>query len=220
MDLKVLISKLIGYAIVGFSFIFKLTQIVTIINTKSAEGLSEFSCMTEIFVYLNTALYSFHLGLAYSTYLENVIILAQTLIILLLLYLFSKSTSFIQTIQRLTFIPMLIVISYFCLEDKLITKNNWQLIASSPLFFMSLSKLTQIINSYRLQSTGPLSMITALLGITGNITRGFTLVVESGDLLLILNQVYSLSLNFITMVQIIIYRPKAIEETKGKDKLN
>ena len=51
------------------------------INTKSAEGLNEFSCM---------ALYSFHLGFTYSTYLENVIISFQTLVILLLLYLFSK----------------------------------------------------------------------------------------------------------------------------------
>ena len=218
--LQVLISKIIGIAIVGLSFTFKLPQIITMIKEKTAEGLSEMSCMTDILVYLSSALYAIHLKLPFSVYGENIIILTQSAIILILFYAFTnrKSLVSLETVQRFLFTPVIIAISYFCIEDKIIPENIWQIIASSPIIFISISKISQILTSFRLRSTGPLSPFTSVLGIVGPLSRMFTLIVESGDMFLIGTQIYSIILNTIVLVQIIMYKKQESGETPGEKK--
>ncbi len=185
MDIKWIISKLLGYSIVSLSFIFKLPQIISMYKDKMIKGLSELSLMSEILVYSNTALYSYHLKMPFSTWGENLIIVTQCIIILLLFYLYSNwsNISIIHKLQRLLLLPLLFAFVIVSVDGKLITEEHWSLIASSPLFFVSTSRISQIINSYRVKSTGPLNIVTFILGIMGNLARGYTIIIESGDLL-------------------------------------
>jgi len=123
MDIKFIVSKILGYSILGFSFIFKIPQIKTMYFTKSASGLSEMSCMTEILMYLNSALYSYHSNLPISTYGENVIVLFQSITILVLLYQYSSGNNLLVKIQRLLFFPLISAFAFVCLQDKLLTEQ-------------------------------------------------------------------------------------------------
>jgi len=209
-------SKILGFSILGFSFIFKIPQILIMYFTKSADGLSEMSCMTEILFYLNTALFSYHSNLSISTYGENVIILSQSITILVLLYQYSSGNNLLVKIQRLLFFPLISAYAFVCLQDKLLTEQQWEIIAASSLFLISVSSLTQIFKSFREKSTGPLSSITFILAIAGNASRLFTLIVESGDWLIIAPTLYSLVLNVVLLVQIFIFAPKQ-EEKDGDE---
>ena len=214
-----ILSKIFGILIGGLAFTFKLPQIVSMVKEKTAEGLSEISCMSEIFVDLSTALYSYKIGASLSLYSDNVIILAQTVIVLFLLYAFTsiKNLSTFGVIQRLLFTPTIITICYVCINDKVISENAWQMIASSPLIFISISKISQILKSFSMKSTGPLSSFTYILGIIAPSIRMFTLIVESGDFVLIFIQVYTITLNAVILAQISMYKKvseRNLEEIK------
>lgn len=47
--LKMLVSKLLGFAVIGGSLLYKVPQILKIINIKSVYGLSFFSTIIELF---------------------------------------------------------------------------------------------------------------------------------------------------------------------------
>ena len=83
------------------------------------------------------------------------------------------------------------------------------------------SKITQIIKSYRDKSTGPLSSITFLLNMVGNIARIFTTIKETKDFIMASGFIISFVLNLIIFLQIIYYnRSQKVEKPEeAKDKV-
>ena len=86
--LKFTFSKMVGFAVISGSVIYKVPQIMKILNAGTTKGISTSSCYAEAFVFLHTMSYSRHLGLSFTVYGENVSILIQQMILLLLVYKF------------------------------------------------------------------------------------------------------------------------------------
>ena len=218
IDISFLLSKLLGYGIVLFSMTLKLPQIYNMMEIQSDRGLSYLTMYTEIVIYLFCALYGYHQGNPFSTYGENVFILIQSLIIVALCWMYSTHTSSASKVFRLVFMLFLVITTFKCIEGRDIPEYVWTLLISSAITLSSLARMSQIFVSYREKDTGSLSPVTFSLGVLGSITRIFTTYTETKDLILIATFVYGAFLNFVVLMQIVIYgdKSKKIDGNKKK----
>ena len=75
------ISKLIGYGIVYCSFTLKIPQIIKLLSTKSAVGISIIGLTIESLGFLATGAYFYRKGYPTSTYGEAPIIFFENMIV-------------------------------------------------------------------------------------------------------------------------------------------
>jgi mannose-P-dolichol utilization defect protein 1 len=209
-----ILSKLIGYSIIFFSFILKVPQIKNMMKMKSDEGLSYVSIYLEIIIFLFSGLYGYHYENPFSTYGENCIILAQSLTILFLCWSYGAKASIFSKINRFLFLSSLAVLTAISIKN-LLPESAWFYIGSSPVPLASVARLTQIYESYKAKSTGPLSAFTFFLALGGSAARVFTTMTETNDYLLIFTYTYGAFLNLIILIQIFIYGNKS---AKSKEK--
>ncbi|MBA0745859.1 hypothetical protein Gogos_008418 [Gossypium gossypioides] len=98
-----LISKLLGYAIVAASTTVKLPQILKIVNHKSVRGLSLIAFELEVVGYTIALAYCLHNGLPFSAYGELVFLLIQALILVAVIYYYSKPVGITTWIRALLY---------------------------------------------------------------------------------------------------------------------
>ena len=85
-----IISKSLGLLILGGSSIFKMPQIIKILKSKSVEGINPLLYYMESVNYFNIAAYGVHRNLAFTIYGENVFSLVQDIIIIFLIWAYSR----------------------------------------------------------------------------------------------------------------------------------
>lgn len=78
---KLAISKGLGIGIIGASSIVKIPQLLKLLNSQSAEGLSFLSYLLESSSYLISLAYNVRHGFPFSTYGETALILVQNIAI-------------------------------------------------------------------------------------------------------------------------------------------
>lgn len=87
--LKLAISKALGIGIVAASSIVKVPQILNLVRSRSASGVSFLSYLLETTSYLISLAYNFRNGFPFSTYGETACILAQNIVITVLVLNYS-----------------------------------------------------------------------------------------------------------------------------------
>ena len=87
--IKLAISKGLGIGIIAASSIVKIPQILKLINSKSAEGISFLSYLLETSAYLISLAYNVRQGFPFSTYGETSLILVQNVVIAILVLNYS-----------------------------------------------------------------------------------------------------------------------------------
>ena len=115
--------------------IFKLPQIIKILNNKSVEGISKGLFYLDFLPYLHTGAYSMHSKLPFSVYGDNVFIVCQSFILIFLFWIYNKSIGVVEKILLFIGITMYTTI---LLQDKLVTEEAWSVITSSNFFIMFL----------------------------------------------------------------------------------
>jgi len=91
--LKLAISKGLGIGIIGASSIVKVPQIIKLVHSKSASGISFLSYLLETSSYLITLAYNVRNGFPFSTFGETALILGQNVIITVLVLNYSGRAS-------------------------------------------------------------------------------------------------------------------------------
>lgn len=91
--LKFAISKGLGIGIIGASSIVKVPQIIKLVQSKSASGVSFLSYLLETTSYLITLAYNIRNGFPFSTFGETALILGQNVIITVLVLNYSGRAS-------------------------------------------------------------------------------------------------------------------------------
>lgn len=91
--LKLAVSKGLGIGIIAASSIVKVPQILKLVNSKSAEGVSFLSYLLETSAYLITLAYNVRNGFPFSTFGETALILGQNIIISVLVLNYSGKAS-------------------------------------------------------------------------------------------------------------------------------
>jgi mannose-P-dolichol utilization defect protein 1 len=120
LDFKFLVSKTLGYAILIGAFGLKIPQILNIIKNKSTAGLSPMGFYMEVPLVSTVLVYNYLNNNPISSYGENIVILIQNLVLVVLLWNYSKPNTDIFTIILVLSIFVSVPIICFSLPKELL----------------------------------------------------------------------------------------------------
>ncbi|KAI0031369.1 hypothetical protein K488DRAFT_52221 [Vararia minispora EC-137] len=183
-------SKGIGLGIVVGGSIMKVPQLLLILRSNSARGLSLPAYILETLAYAITTVYSWRNAYAFSTYGENFFLTLQNVVITFLIVAYA-----VQRPKQALSAPPPSPANALALLALL------QLLQLSTLPLSLFSKLPQIAQNQRARSTGQLSAFAVGAQIAGCAARLFTNAAEVGDAIQAAGFLLALILNLVLGVQ-------------------
>lgn len=202
------LSLAIGAAIVLFAGLIKLPQILTIVSSKSVEGLSATTFLVETFGYTYNLAAHYREGYPLSTYGEFSVLLLQDYVILYLLYRYTGRSQFGVAVV-LSFIVSLLV---FC--SHLFPIQLLELMTLGNVAVVILSRTPQVYANFVNASTGALSAFTCWGLFLGACARVFTTLQDVDSLNILAGYLISALLNGIIAFQVVYY--KYLKKTDAK----
>ncbi|KAH6575787.1 hypothetical protein BASA50_000730 [Batrachochytrium salamandrivorans] len=197
---KLLLSKGLSIGIVGGSAILKVPQIINIVASGSAEGLSFASVFIETLAIAITVAYNYRLSNPFSTYGEGVFVNMQNIIILFLILGYRGEYSAMVVRGVVCGVLSACLFSDRLVPLRLLTTLQW-----STIFLVIPSKVPQIWQNYKAGSTGQLSIVTVFLQFAGTIARVFTTLQEGLDSAILFSFISAALLNAILLLQFAFY---------------
>ena len=170
-----LVSKLLGGLILVGALGLKLPQIINIYRTGDVEGLSATSFYSEVPLVMSNVAYNVLQGNPFSSYGENVFILVQNLALVVLLWMFMKDKPTVGHMGAVLLFFVAVAVGSLHLPAQ-----YQYLLPLSNLPLLLASRVPQIVQNFRNQSTGQLSVITNFLTFAGSLARVFTTIQEVG----------------------------------------
>ncbi|XP_017893470.1 mannose-P-dolichol utilization defect 1 protein [Ceratina calcarata] len=207
---KATLSKVLALGIISGSLFVKVPQIIKIIKNKSAEGISLFSVLLDLFAITAMVSYSFVSDFPFSSWGDGVFLGLQTLTIVVLVMHFNGNT-----VQATAFFTAYLSVLLAVVSGLTPLKVLWACQAMN-IPIVLISKLIQAYTNYANGSTGQLSAVTGFMLFFGSLARIFTSVVETGDMTMIVMYMCSTLANAIIAAQILYYWNVG---TNSKDKL-
>ncbi|KAF8199961.1 hypothetical protein K438DRAFT_2015944 [Mycena galopus ATCC 62051] len=168
--IKYSISKGLGIGIVLGGSIMKVPQLLLIVRARSARGLSLPAYILETLSYAITLEYAYRNEFPFSTYGENLFLTIQNVLITLLIILYAPRPSSADKTTNAVIASLGILV--FFLGCSLIPLPMLALLQVLTLPLSLFSKIPQISENYRAQSTGQLSAFAILSNI---VSAGFAL---------------------------------------------
>jgi len=150
--IKLAISKGLGIGIIAASSIVKVPQIIKLINSKSASGISFLSYLLETSAYLISLAYNVRQGFPFSTYGETGLIMAQNVVIAVLVLNYSGRAS-----TAAIFVAALATSAFTLFSKDLVDMNTLKLLQGAAGVLGVASKLPQILAVWQEGGTGQLS---------------------------------------------------------------
>lgn len=245
--LKLAISKALGIAIIGASSIVKIPQLLKLINSQSADGISFLSYLLETVSYLVTLVYNVRNQFPFSTYGETALIAVQNVAISVLVLQYSGKAP-----AAAVFVGGLAAAGYALYNESVVSMAQLQYFQAGAGLLGVASKLPQIVTIFSQGGTGQLSAF-AVSGIytphaglfftrkkehkrgeikrrytddfasqifnylAGSLARIFTTLQEVDDKLILYGFLAGFSLNLVLALQMIYYWNSP--STKHQEKL-
>ncbi|XP_043246712.1 mannose-P-dolichol utilization defect 1 protein homolog [Amphibalanus amphitrite] len=212
--LKSTLSKGLGLGIVAGSSLVKVPQVLKILMNKSAEGISIYGVLMELFAVTAATAYCFVQQYPFSAYGEGVFLILQTALIAALVLLFSG-----QRVLTFLFCALYPAALYYLVAGFAPMDVLWALQSANVPIIVA-AKLIQVVTNYRAGSTGQLSAITVMLLFLGSLARIFTSVQETGDTTLIVTFIATSFVNGLLAAQVVYYwnaQPAGAKPAAGKN---
>ncbi|KAI1109420.1 hypothetical protein F5Y14DRAFT_432710 [Nemania sp. NC0429] len=198
--LKLAISKGLGIGIIGASSIVKVPQILKLVHSKSAEGVSFLSYLLETTSYLITLAYNIRNGFPFSTFGETALILGQNVIITVLVLNYSGRAS----IAALLVAALAAGFATLFSQNVLDMQTLGYLQAGAGVLGVA-SKIPQIAAIIQEGGTGQLSAFTVFNYLAGSLSRIFTTLQEVDDKLILYGFIAGFTLNLVLAIQMVYY---------------
>jgi mannose-P-dolichol utilization defect protein 1 len=154
--LKLAISKGLGIGIIAASSIVKVPQILKLINSRSAEGISFLSYLLETSAYLISLAYNVRQGFPFSTYGETGLIMAQNVVIAVLVLHYSGKQS-----QAALFVAGLATSAVTLFSGNILDLKTLSYLQAGAGVLGVASKIPQIAAVWQEGGTGQLSAFAA-----------------------------------------------------------
>jgi mannose-P-dolichol utilization defect protein 1 len=206
--LRLLVSKVLSIGIILGAVLVKVPQIVNIVRARSTKGLAASMYALENLGYLITVVYNTRNAYAFSTYGENLFLLAQGLLLVTLFGLYNRRLSL--SVLALVFYAALGYYLYF-----LAPLSALPYVQSCTIPVFAASRLPQIARNFSAKSTGVLSLVTVLLNALGALARVFTTLSEVDDSLVLTGMLASASMNVVLLAQVFLYWNNTAAEKKA-----
>lgn len=149
---KLGISKALGVAIITTASVVKVPQILKLLSSKSATGLSFLSYLLETTAYIISLAYNYRKGFAFSTYGETGLILVQNVVIAVLILNYSG-----QKGAAAAFVAWLAVTATSLFKEDILDMETLGYLQAGAGVLGIASKLPAIATVWREGSTGQLS---------------------------------------------------------------
>eukprot|EP01102_Stenamoeba_stenopodia_P019658 TRINITY_DN7473_c0_g1_i1.p1 TRINITY_DN7473_c0_g1~~TRINITY_DN7473_c0_g1_i1.p1 ORF type:complete len:269 (-),score=77.08 TRINITY_DN7473_c0_g1_i1:194-907(-) len=198
--LDVVISKLLGYAIIAGSLMLKLPQIAIILRTKDVKQVSKTMFYLEVTCYTIAVAYAFHNNFPFNTYGETVFILIQDFIIVFLLHHYSNSLNGVFFASAAGYAAVCYAFYTGLVPDTVLTQLQALVVPLSVS-----SRVPQIISNFKTKNTGSLSFISFFLTFAGALARVFTTLKLVSDTIVLVGYILSCVLNGLITLQIVYY---------------
>lgn len=214
--LKMFAAKSLGYGIVVGASLVKLPQVFKILGAKSGAGITIFGVLLELMAITFNACYSFRNNFPFSAWGEAIFLAIETGLIAFLVLWYDGIKG-----KALTFVTLYASVVYFLSHPTMVPKETMWYLQFTVLPLAVTGKLFQAVKNYKAQHTGQLSAVTAWAIFAGSLTRIFTTIQETGDLLTATTFVFAASANAIIALQVFYYRKltqKFMEKGQKKKK--
>ncbi|KAJ4394085.1 hypothetical protein N0V93_003302 [Gnomoniopsis smithogilvyi] len=213
---KLAISKILGIAIVSAASFVKVPQIINLVRSKSADGISLVSYLLESTGYLISLVYNVRNNFPFSTYGETLFILAQNAVIMVLVLNYSGKQG-----AAALMVAVLAASVATLFSDALVDMGTLGYLQAGAGTLGVLSKVPQIAAIYSEGSTGQLSAYTVFNYLAGSFVRIFTTFQEVDDKLILYGFVAGFVLNAVLALQMAWYwnAPSAKALGKRKEKV-
>merc|ERR1712018_484433 len=213
--LKLFVSRGLGTAIVAGSILVKFPQIIKILSSGDAAGLSFIGVLLELLAVTANGAYSFSQGFPFTAYGEAVFMSFQTSIIAILILWYGGNT-----LTTILFSAAYGAIVFAITQPGLVPDDVLWYGQAANIPMIVVGKLIQAATNYKNGHTGQLSAITVFLLTAGSLARIFTSIQETGDQVMILTFVVSSSVNVIIALQVLYYwnTTKQILKAEAKKK--
>lgn len=230
--LKLALSKVLGIGIIGASSIVKIPQLLKLLNSQSASGISFLSYALETASYLISLVYNVRNQFPFSTYGEVALIAIQNVAISVLVLQYSGKAP-----AAAAFVAGLVGSGYALYSDNLCPMGTLQYLQAGAGALGVASKLPQIITIWQEGGTGQLSAFAVSAHITrgvsrahtdvgeqvfnyllGSLSRIFTTLQEVPDKLILYSFIAGFALNAVIAAQMVYYwnSPKSQQTTQTK----
>ena len=173
--IKLAISKGLGIGIIAASSIVKVPQIIKLIKSKSASGISFLSYLLETSAYLISLAYNVRQGFPFSTYGETGLILVQNVVIAVLVLNYSGRPT-----TGAVFVAALATSALTLFGKNFVDMNTLSYLQAGAGFLGIASKLPQIMAVWQEGGTGQLSAFAVSLSTRDTLLEGYLLKLHAG----------------------------------------
>ncbi|KAF1365914.1 mannose-P-dolichol utilization defect 1 protein-like protein [Lizonia empirigonia] len=212
---KLAVSKGLGIGIIGASSVVKIPQLLKLLNSQSAEGLSFLSYLLESGSYLISLSYNVRNGFPFSTYGETALILIQNIAIASLVLNYSGRQPAIAA-----WIAGLAGAGWLLFNENQVNEANLSLAMSAAGVLGVASKIPQILTIWSEGGTGQLSAFAVINYLLGSLSRIFTTLQEVDDPLILYGFIAGFALNLILFLQVVYYWNAPASKSTESKKLN
>lgn len=178
----IIISDILSIVTIGFCLIQKIPQIRTLYNGKSARGISATSLYLELFSYSIMMSYNYCNRYSILSYMEYPILLFQEYILIFLVLKYRR---------QLNANSYKIAGAYFFALSMFLTNIIPTFILAMLVPFCTpigaTSKIIQLYEIIRTKNASSVNLTTWMISAFTNLTRIYTVMVDSGDRMLLAN---------------------------------
>ncbi|TAQ83393.1 hypothetical protein B7494_g8288 [Chlorociboria aeruginascens] len=212
--IKLAVSKGLGIGIIGASSVVKVPQILKLLQSKSASGISFLSYLLETAAYLISLAYNYRQGFPFSTYGETSFILVQNVVIAVLVLNYSGK----RTTAGL-FVAGLASSAATLFSNEILDMQTLSYLQAGAGVLGVASKIPQIAAVWQEGGTGQLSAFAVFNYLAGSLSRIFTTIQEVDDKLILYGFIAGFVLNAILAAQMVYYwNAPTKKSTKGKQR--
>ncbi|KNG47477.1 mannose-p-dolichol utilization defect 1 protein [Stemphylium lycopersici] len=209
---KLAVSKGLGIGIIGASSIVKVPQLLKLLNSQSAEGLSFLAYLLESGSYLISLAYNVRHGFPFSTYGETALILVQNIAIASLVLKYSG-----KGLGIAGWIGGLMAAGAALFNADLVGEEHLSMLQAGAGVLGVASKVPQILTVWSQGGTGQLSAFAVINYLLGSLSRIFTTLQEVDDPLILYGFIAGFALNAILFCQVMYYwNAPASKKTESK----
>ncbi|KAI3652422.1 hypothetical protein MP228_002747 [Amoeboaphelidium protococcarum] len=195
------VSKVVGLGIVAGSSLVKVPQLLKIVASGSAQGISLNSYILETVAYCIALVYNYRHGNPFSTYGESIFVTLQNFVIIALMLWYGRQVGTLSVV-----VAAFAGIVYALIDPTIVTEKYLMMAQTATIPISVSSKIPQIITNYSQQSTGQLSFLTVVLFFAGSLARIFTTMTEiKGDKVLLTGFTLATVFNGILLLQMFWY---------------
>lgn len=215
--IKLAVSKGLGVGIVAASAVVKVPQILNLVRSRSAAGVSFLSYLLETTSYLVSLAYNVRNGFPFSTYGETAFILVQNIVITLLVLHYSGRGAVAALLAGVLAVAATAL--FGLAEGTALSIDSTQLgyLQAGAGALGVASKIPQILAIWQEGGTGQLSAFTVFNYLVGSLSRIFTTLQEVDDKLILYSFIAGFALNAVLAAQMVYYwNAPAAKKAGGK----